>query len=231
VALEVDAVPNWGHEDGKTLFCTGIPGAGKTILSSTVIENIKTHIATNSPKEVRVVYLYCDYTDKKQSISQFLFTLLGQILEPLPSLSEIIKAIYRDNRPVLPSIYDLSNALTHVTSSLTSDSHSCIFFVIDVLDECTDRTRALLLIHLIRIQETSNVSLFLTTRLHIGFEKFKDAMTLEIAVHDADIERYVDKCLFELCKDVQEDATLQKEVKSAIKEATGGMLVNMLWFC
>ncbi len=53
-------------------------------------------------------------------------------------------------------------------------------------------------------------------------------MTLEIGAHDADIERYVDKCLFELCKDVQEDATLQKEVKSAIKEATGDMLVSML---
>lgn len=222
---------NWVHENGKTLLCTRIPGAGKTILSSIVIENIKTHIATNSPKEVRAVYLYCDYTDKKQSISQFLFTLLGQLLGTLPSLPESIRAMYHDNRPVLPSIDDLSKAPTHVTSSLTSDSHSRIFFVIDALDECTDRTRALLLTHLIRIQETSNVWLFLTTRPHIGCERFKDAMTLAIAAHDADIERYVDKCLFELCKDVQEDATLQKEVKSAIEEATGSMLVNMLWFC
>lgn len=53
-------------------------------------------------------------------------------------------------------------------------------------------------------------------------------MTLEIAAHDADIERYVDKSLFELCEDVQEDAILQKEAKSAIKEASGGMLFNIL---
>lgn len=129
--LQSTQYQNWVHEDGKTLFYTGIPGAGETILSSTVIENIKTHIATTSPKEVRVVYLYCDYTDETQSISQFLFTLLGQLLGTLPSLSESIRAMYRDNRHVFPSIDNLSKALTHVTSSLTSDSHSRIFFVID----------------------------------------------------------------------------------------------------
>jgi hypothetical protein len=55
--LESAEYREWLDADGKTLFCPGIPGAGKTILSSIVINDLHTRFSDN-PK-IGIAYIYC----------------------------------------------------------------------------------------------------------------------------------------------------------------------------
>jgi hypothetical protein len=46
--------------DGETLFCPGIPGGGKTILTSVVIDNLQRKFRKR--KDVAsIAYLYCNF--------------------------------------------------------------------------------------------------------------------------------------------------------------------------
>jgi hypothetical protein len=49
----------WVETDKRTLFCPGIPGAGKTILTSIVVEELFTRFENNG--NIGIAYLYCNY--------------------------------------------------------------------------------------------------------------------------------------------------------------------------
>jgi DNA replication protein DnaC len=49
----------WVGTDKRTLFCLGIPGAGKTILTSIMIKELFTRFKNDG--NVGIAYLYCNY--------------------------------------------------------------------------------------------------------------------------------------------------------------------------
>ncbi|KAF8435915.1 hypothetical protein BGX38DRAFT_1077910, partial [Terfezia claveryi] len=61
------------NTSNRILQCYGIPGAGKTIVSSMVIDHLVSHYG-----EQRVAYIYCDYRDKA---NQNLLNIMGSILK------------------------------------------------------------------------------------------------------------------------------------------------------
>jgi hypothetical protein len=49
----------WVDSEKQTLFCPGIPGAGKTILTSIVVDNLSTHFEED--ESVGITYIYCNF--------------------------------------------------------------------------------------------------------------------------------------------------------------------------
>src|SRR5437016_1822632 len=49
----------WLKADKQTLFCPGIPGAGKTILTSIVVDELTTRFGND--KSIGVAYIYCNF--------------------------------------------------------------------------------------------------------------------------------------------------------------------------
>src|SRR6185437_11037995 len=49
----------WLNTNQKTLFCPGIPGAGKTILTSIIVEELTTRFRND--KSIGIIYLYCNF--------------------------------------------------------------------------------------------------------------------------------------------------------------------------
>jgi Cdc6-like AAA superfamily ATPase len=52
--LNSEQYQNWLKADNQTLFCPGIPGAGKTFITSIVIDYLQTTYKSSS-----IAYLYC----------------------------------------------------------------------------------------------------------------------------------------------------------------------------
>lgn len=52
----------WLETDKQTLFCPGIPGAGKTILTSIVVDELTIRFS-NDPT-IGIAYLYCNFRQK-----------------------------------------------------------------------------------------------------------------------------------------------------------------------
>ncbi|PNP55551.1 hypothetical protein FNYG_15490 [Fusarium nygamai] len=75
----------WMSIKKLTMFCPGVPGCGKTILTSIVIDNLQSRFAEN-PK-VGVAFVYCNFRRKsEQSAWDLLGSILRQLLFQLPTL-------------------------------------------------------------------------------------------------------------------------------------------------
>jgi hypothetical protein len=57
--LESEEFQAWLNTDNQTLFCPGIPGAGKIILISIVVEELTTRFS-NDPT-IGIAYIYCNF--------------------------------------------------------------------------------------------------------------------------------------------------------------------------
>ncbi|KAJ7572821.1 hypothetical protein C8J56DRAFT_806274 [Mycena floridula] len=100
-------------KDGKTkfLWCPGIPGAGKTILSSIIVEHL--HGAILQPK-IAVICIYCDYRQQEaQTPIQLLGSVLKQLAQQHPVLSDHLLALHKKypSQGDHPSIDELFKAL------------------------------------------------------------------------------------------------------------------------
>ncbi|KAF7940554.1 uncharacterized protein EAE98_000681 [Botrytis deweyae] len=214
----------WVNSDKQKLFCPGIPGAGKTMLTSIVVEELNNRFRND--KDVGIAYFYCNFRRQHdQKIDDLLLSLLKQLSGYQASLPGAVKEMFdlhspRQNRP---STKEISSALKSVI-----DSYSKVFIVVDALDECqmTNGCRMQFLSEIFDIQETYQLSLFATSR-HIPDieERFDGSLRLEIRASDKDVERYLDGRISQLPEYVRKSTGLQNEVKTAIIKAVDGMFL------
>ncbi|KAL2014011.1 hypothetical protein VTN00DRAFT_1536 [Thermoascus crustaceus] len=87
--LKSEAFQKWLNDQSKrTLFCPGIPGAGKTILTSIVVDYLWKTFQDDAT--VGIAYLYCNF---RQRHEQTLEDLLASVLKQLEIKTELIKAV------------------------------------------------------------------------------------------------------------------------------------------
>ena len=130
--LDSDEFQTWLNTSNQTLFCPGIPGAGKTILTAITIDHLTTRFQNDLG--IGIAYLYCNFRrQKKQKANDLLASLLKQLSQERPSLPDTLKDLYnRHNaKRTRPSFEEISNALDIVAAM-----YSRIFIIVDALDEC-----------------------------------------------------------------------------------------------
>jgi hypothetical protein len=122
----------WVKNDKQTLFCPGIPGAGKTILTSIVVEELTTRFRND--KSIGIAYLYCNFRRQdEQKAEELLASLVKQLAQSRSSLPESVKSLHdkhKDER-TRPSFDEISRALQSVAVT-----YSRVIIVVDALDEC-----------------------------------------------------------------------------------------------
>jgi hypothetical protein len=83
----------WLNIGKQTLFCPGIPGAGKTIPTSIIVDDLIAGFQNNPT--VSIVYIYCNFQRKdKQKIDDLLTSLLKQLPQGQSSLPDSVKDLY-----------------------------------------------------------------------------------------------------------------------------------------
>ncbi|TGO25475.1 hypothetical protein BPAE_0079g00220 [Botrytis paeoniae] len=214
----------WVNSDKEKLFCPGIPGAGKTILTSIVVEELINRFQND--KGVGIAYLYCNFRRQhEQKIDDLLLSLLKQLSGYQPLLPGAVKDLFdlHSPRQTRPSMKEVLSTLKSII-----DSYSKVFIIVDALDECqmTNDCRMQFLTEIFDIQETCQLSFFATSR-HIPDieERFDSSLRLEIRASDKDVERYLDGRISQLPEYVRKSTDLQNEVKTAIIKAVDGMFV------
>ncbi|PNY26502.1 Ankyrin repeat domain-containing protein 50 [Tolypocladium capitatum] len=214
----------WLLGDTQTLFCPGIPGAGKTILASIIIDDVRERFQDNF--DVGIAYIYLNFRRQgEQGIDDLLASLLRQLAQSRSSCLEVMKNLYdqhKDKR-IRPSLADLSKAIRSVVGT-----YSKVFFIIDALDECQDleNCRTRLLTELFDLQANCGVNLFTTSRMIPEItDKFKDKPSLEIRASDEDVGKYLDGHMSQLPGFVLRSSELQETIKTEICNAVDGMFL------
>jgi hypothetical protein len=211
----------WVHGASQTLFCPGIPGAGKTMMAAIAVDYL--HNAVRAP-DVGVAYLYYNYKRQaEQTTLHMLAAILKQLVQDRPSIAQPLLSLYSDHqvRRTRPNLGETFNILQSVLAS-----YSKVYVVIDALDECPQRdgTRRQLLELCRNLQGQTDLRLMATSR-HIPdiVQEFKDIPQLEVRASDADVKRFVVGKIGQLANCVRQDGDLQKLVQNKIVEAADGM--------
>ena len=103
----------WLQGPNQNLFCPGIPGAGKTIITSIVVEELITRFRFN--ESIGMAYLYCDFRrHDEQKAEHLLASLLKQLIECQSSLPRAVKELYEQHKDkrTRPTFDETSKAFT-----------------------------------------------------------------------------------------------------------------------
>ncbi|KAK3391226.1 hypothetical protein B0H63DRAFT_411349, partial [Podospora didyma] len=215
----------WLKADSRTLFCPGIPGAGKTILASIVVNYLT--MCFGDDDDVGVAYLYCNFQRQdEQTPDGLVSNLLKQLAEEQRhSVADKVRFLYDKYRSkgMRPSLDEISRCLQLVATTYTR-----VFIVVDALDECqtANGCRSKFLSEVFSLQAICPVSVFATSRFIPEIvERFRGSTSLEIRASKEDVEGYVQGRLKLLPAFVQQNQRLQEEIKNGIAEAADGMFL------
>lgn len=234
---------NWLDGPSHTLFCPGIPGAGKTMVSAIAVDHLHKvadgalgkllgakMAGTRHSDLCGVAHIFCNYkTQSEQDTTSLLSAILKQLVHAKPSAAKaaFILSERHSNHGTRPSLDEIFAAL-----KTTMLSFWTVYVVIDALDECTDRdgTRSQFLGKLRDLQQEFDVRLMVTSRANPDIvSQFKSSPMLEIRASPADVKNYVRGQIYRLARCVQRDERLQGAVEDKIVEAVDGMLVTPAW--
>lgn len=222
--LDSTKFKTWVDTSKQTLFCVGIPGAGKTILTSIVVEELTSRFSKD--KNIGIAYVYCNFQRQSdQKLENLLGSLLGQLCQGQSSLPDSLKSLYdnRKERQTRPLSDEISRTLQSVATL-----YSRVFIIVDALDECqaSDGCRTRFLTDIFSLQAKHEVNLFVTSRFIPEIvKKFDGSASLEIRASKEDIEKYLDGHMGQLPSFIERNRQLQEEIKTEISESVDGMYV------
>lgn len=220
--LESEIFINWTKAKKESLWLYGKPGAGKTILCSTLIEHVKLLCGGDSAD--RYAYFYFDFSDaQKQMVSSMLSSFIAQL--SVPTLPGEVDTLYKqcNSGQQQPCHGDFVKTLL----SLFKESYRT-YLIVDAMDECSERKQLLTTLRTIIQMASGQANILVTSReeqdISDGLDGLiSESVSLECGGLDSDIECYVHKCV-ENDSDWRNDTfEVKEEIKEALVKGAHGM--------
>jgi hypothetical protein len=172
---------------------------------------------------IALAYIYCDYKDQKQTAANLIGSLLQQLVEGNPTISDETLALYRHHtmRNSKPTLEELFTCLQ------SEARHSSrVFVIIDALDECSEDsgTRDSFVAGLGQLK--SILHLLVTSRLNFMIDSIESDLRIvarvDIYARSEDIVRYLQYRIHRSRKYLQMNSDLRDDIiGNIVKEANG----------
>ena len=222
---ENEIFKTWISSNSSKLYLSGIPGAGKTILTATIIEEISTR---TRQKGSALAYFFCDYRDPAtHDPRNVLASLAGQLAAQDGDCYAVAQAIFEEDNAsdgalVSPSIERLRECLHGMLKTLED-----AYIVVDALDECANRQPVLEVLHSLNDFENDCVKTLFTGREELDLQTaLHDYEKLSIAANSLDLRLYVDSEITMRSKNGTlriRDPALQEEIRERLVKKADGM--------
>ncbi|KAI0157617.1 hypothetical protein GGR57DRAFT_510626 [Xylariaceae sp. FL1272] len=183
----------WKRKSFHRLLCSGIPGAGKTVLASIVIDHLKARIKQdNRNNSAACLYVYFDHNDRETyTILNLYLCLLAQLVQHRDHFSNELKVAFRhyQEKAMFPSPSEVLDILITEMGSF-----SRIDIVLDALDECSSEIGNIRAEFMKTVRNfPTNVFVLATSRPDLEvWREVKASEELTIAAHDEDLKKYLD---------------------------------------
>jgi ankyrin repeat domain-containing protein 50 len=211
---------SWLRTRGAFLWLNGFAGSGKTILASTIIQEVLAH--RHSCTTIGIAYFYLSYADtSKQSTIGLMKSLLLQLF--CQSSSNALSDLYTNYSSGGPPEYALSLTLKIIISSYTD-----VYIIIDALDESPKgEHRDAVCKAINEMRKWSSIHLLATSRDEPDIrEALKVPSHQDVTIQNDDVMADITTFIKEALK---EDTKLTKwkafysEIESALTQGAGGM--------
>lgn len=180
----------WMETRNAKLWYYGIPGAGKTVLASTVIEEA---LRASNPNTA-VAFFYCDYKDPAtQDLSNILGSLAQQFAKQDEDSFTKLRDFYDVHNPEhQPNVTYDSDALSTLVKEMTLVFDNSII-IIDGLDECGMNASMVVdsLAALDDVDDSTIKTLFLSRDEIDIRERLEGYTKVSIAARSSDLTLYV----------------------------------------
>ncbi|RSL96842.1 hypothetical protein CDV31_013308 [Fusarium ambrosium] len=219
----------------RKIYLSGIPGAGKTVLTSRVISQLK-HRQLNSKdpaEKFSVAYFYFKHSrPEKQSMVSLLLALLSQLISQDESL---LDHVYQTCCTAEQQRLRCLDTVSSLASTALQSQWLC-FVIVDGLDECTEAPKVLEWFEKIMSsgEEDSSGSSKSAIRLFISGQRDGvledlmseyDSIQLETtAGHGQDIETFTMNVAGEIRKKFSLNSEVEQEIVSRVSSRAGGEL-------
>ncbi|KAI1084890.1 ankyrin repeat-containing domain protein [Whalleya microplaca] len=237
--LSSDAFRSWRDSERSSFWLYGIPGCGKSVLSSAVIEHIQHHISLQA-RDATLAYYHFDFSDEVNSRSEpMLRSLVAQLSywngEPPDSLRECAvkhfsatryrgnsSSFYRDSI-AQPSGDDLINILHGITTEFDET-----YLVIDALDECIDQFELLEILYYMLSWNTKGLHIVLCSRITPGIASILEPKVMHAIEAgsenvDNDIDTFIQEQLAAHPKLRKWPNRLRDEIRDVLISSAHGM--------
>ncbi|TFK17701.1 hypothetical protein FA15DRAFT_675887, partial [Coprinopsis marcescibilis] len=220
----------WAFDDPKIvdwlggvlgiLWGVGMPGAGKTVLASIIIDHLLQKAKAN--KRICVAFAFSRYTDQFTG-DKVLGGLLRQVVQDHPSTLAFVKPMYdyHHQRKTRPSQKELLDVIRAIFNSDLFDDKFC---ALDGLDEAFEATQVDVLDALADLP----ANLLLMSRpLPLLKDRVPDAMFIDIILHEADIIQMIEDKIGRMprLRNLLEKGDWKEKVVKVVLERSSGMFL------
>ncbi|KAH6628432.1 hypothetical protein F5144DRAFT_579014 [Chaetomium tenue] len=188
--LDSNEFRTWLDTKGKTIFCWGVPGVGKSTMTAITVSHLT---SMNPATKFGIAYLYLDYLRQgEQGIENLMAAALRQLACTNGSVDECVQSLYlkREKSP-RPSRGELEETL-----KLLIGKFDRTFLVVDALDEGASKCRKDLVSMLLMLQHRFEVNIFVTSRddpkIFGLFDGHNKMIYKEIVGSPEDLRSYLD---------------------------------------
>lgn len=190
--LESDSFAHWKVTANSFLWLNGLPGCGKTILSSTIIQ----HLRSDEADDKVVLYFFFDFNDtSKQSLENLIRALIRQIYYGREDCKGHLNSLYSscnggNQRPNLDSMVRVLQTMIRQCNDVS--------IVLDALDESQTRKAVLTWVETLLSINHPNLHVLMTSRREEDIDSIirrwhpgEEIVSIQNDQVDRDIRSYV----------------------------------------
>lgn len=226
--LESKGYINWKTDAASIIWLYGIPGCGKTILSSTIIQDVLQH-CDGDPGKV-VAYFYFDFKDvQKQTPELMVRSLICQLSRKCVKVPVSLELLFSscENGQRSPSL----DSQLDVLQQMIQEYPQC-YIILDALDECKDRDDLMDILSQIISWQLDKLHVLVTSRKERDIQNSLESLVqdqniicLQSGLVNGDIQKYVrDRLLNDASlRKWQKDSDVQHEIEAALTSGPRGM--------
>ncbi|KAL1793099.1 hypothetical protein ACET3X_008081 [Alternaria dauci] len=220
--LNSQGYKDWLSGSSPLLWLHGKAGCCKTILCSTVVEQVFSRVS--GQHDVAFAYFYFSFSDvRKQNYTNMLLSMVVQL-----SRKRSVHPLLSTAHSQAPSQKPSAEVLESILLALLKES-KLSYLVVDALDECSEDQREQILEGFRRItQSLPETRLLITSRKEADIEDLLSSwrvtrFAIGIESVNADIDLYVKNALDTDRKLVKLPSTTKKEIEDEFRKKSDGM--------
>ncbi|KAF8490580.1 hypothetical protein JB92DRAFT_3008675 [Gautieria morchelliformis] len=223
--LEEERFREWREAPHSFLWLHGIPGAGKTILCSTIIEELSLHCRSDPSLAIAFFYFGFNSSRKDTLSDAVLRSLLKQLSGQCTAIPNTLDILCSES-----VVANRSPAHGQLLSTLKSviGHFRAVYIVFDALDECPERSTFLKVVKEIHAWRVDGLHLLATSRKEGDIERvLKGLVSHEVSMNeslvDPDIKVHISRTLeedieFSMCSEDEKEM-----VKTTLMNGAHGM--------